>query len=244
MVDLYVGLALARVRSLSIYGHALCGPPPNGLGPPPLVWVVVGLTGSPLPSFPLCGVGSGGWESPSLLLPLWCGVLWVGIPSLLPPLWCGVWWVGIPLPPLYNVGFGWKSWWGRIRGPSRVGSPGGREASLMRQTIFCGRRFCSETLGCPFRCFGRRWRFLLGTLQCRAIKSVLMTSRPPIIDYTLCHILHAIYSRPYTTYCRLYSVYMVYVYTIARPLKGGNQVLHTSLRAMWELGYILQHTIV
>ena len=187
------------------------------------------------------GVGCGGvdWES---LPSLWCGVWWVGIP--LPPSPLVVWGVvgGNPLPPsppvvwglvgiLYNVGFGWKSWWGRIRGPSRVGSAGGREASLMRQTIFCGRRFCSETLGCPCRCFGRPWRFLSGNLQCRAIKSVLMTSRPPVTDYTLCHILYTIYSRLYTTYYRLYSVYMVYLHTIARPLKGGNQVLHTSLRA-------------
>ena len=29
--------------------------------------------------------------------------------------------------------------WGRIRGPSRVGSRGGHEASLVRQTIFCGK---------------------------------------------------------------------------------------------------------
>ena len=91
-------------------------------------------------------------------------------------LWCGVWWGRVPAG---------KSWWAR----------GGREASLVRQTIiFCGRRFCSETLGCPFKCFGRPWRFLLGTIQYRAIKSVLMTSRPPILDYTLCHILYMIYS--------------------------------------------------
>ena len=184
----------------------------------------------------------------------------MGIPSVLPFLWCGVWRVGIPLlpsspvggnppPPSPPCGVGSggceSSWWGRIRGPSRVGSPGGREASLVRQTIFCGRRFCSETGGCPFRCFGRPWRFLLGTIQYRATNSVLMTSRPPIIDYTLCHILYTIYSRFYTVYCRLFSVYMVCLYTIARPLKGGNQVLHTSLRAMWEPDYsILQHTIL
>ena len=45
----------------------------------------------------------------------------------------GVGWVGIPV---VRAG---KSWWGRIRGPSKVGSPGGREASLVRQTIFCGK---------------------------------------------------------------------------------------------------------
>ena len=70
--------------------------------------------------------------------------------------------------------------------------------------------------------------------------------KAPIIDYTLCHILYTIYSRVYIpVYYRLYSVYMVYLYAIARPLKGGNQVLHTSLRAMREPDYsILQHTIV
>ena len=51
---------------------------------PSLVWVVVGFVGTPPP---FLGVGSCGWESPSLL----------------PPLWCGVWWV---LPPLCGVGFG------------------------------------------------------------------------------------------------------------------------------------------
>ena len=152
--------------------------PPNGLGSRPA----------------FCGVGCDGivWESlPPFLL--WCGVWWVGIPlppslpvvlvlwvgiplSLLPPcgvesrggnpppslLWCGVWWGQVCAG---------KSWWGRICGPSRVGSPGGRKASLVRQrpTIFSGRKFCSETLGCPFRCFGRPWRFLLGTIQYRAI---------------------------------------------------------------------------
>ena len=203
--------------------------------PTQMVWEAlrcgVSVGGNPLPSFSPCGVGCCGWESP---FPPFCGVgvLWVGRDSLLPPLWCGVWWVGSPLPPPC----GRVSWWAR----------GGREASLVRQTIFCGRRFCSETLGCPFnKCFGRPWRFLLGTIQYRAVKSVLMTSRPPIVDYTLCHILYIIYSRVYTIYYRLYAVYMVYLYTIARPLKGGNQVLHTSLRAMWEPDFcILQHTIV
>ena len=86
---------------------------------------------------------------------------------------------------------------------------------------------------------------LLGTIQYRAIKSVLMTSMPPIIDYTLCHILYTIYSRVYTIYYRLYSVYMVYLYTTARPLKGGNQVFHTSLGAMWEPDYsILQYSVL
>ena len=33
-------------------------------------------------------------------------------------------------------------------GPFRAGSPGGLEASLVRQSIFCGRKLCSETLGC------------------------------------------------------------------------------------------------
>ena len=184
-------------------------PPLNGLGsrPPSVVWVVVGLIGNPPP--------------PS---PLWCGVLWVGVP-LAPyppvvwgpvggnpppsPLWCGVWWSRV------RAG---KSWWG----PSRVGSPGGREASLVRQTKFCGRRFCFETLGCPSRCFGRPWRFLLGTIQNRVIKSVLMTSRPPTIDYTLCHILYTIYSRVYTIYYRLYSVYMQMAVTRNRGLSRSS----------------------
>ena len=131
----------------------------------------------------------------------------------------GVWWASSPC----GVGFGGVEFVLGIRCPSRVGSPADRAPN------FCGRRFCSETLGCPFRCFGRPRRFLLGTIQYRAITSVLMTSRPQIIDYTLCHVLYTIYSRVYTIYCRLYSVYMVYLYTIARPLKGGNQVLHTSL---------------
>ena len=218
----------------------LRNPLPNGPGSRPPAFVV-GLIGN------VCGVGSGKYES----LPLWCGVSWVEIPlPPSPPSRCAVWWA---LP--FVVWVWWvrvraaKSWWGRIHGPSRVGSPGGREASLVRQAIFCGRRFCSETLGCLFRCFGRPSRFLLGTMQLwkqyRAIKSVFMTLRPPKIDYTLCHILYTIYSRDYITYYRLYSVYMVYLYTIARPLRGGNQVLHTSLRAMWEPDYsILQHTIV
>ena len=114
---------------------------------------------------------------------LWCGLWWgwLGIPSLLPcgvysvqsppsffscgvgscgwesPPWCGVWWVGIPLPPRCGVGFG----------------ACGREASLVCQTIFCWRKFCSETLRCPFRCFGRLWKFLLGTIQYRTIRPSL-----------------------------------------------------------------------
>ena len=64
--------------------------------------------------------------------------------------------------------------------------------------------------------------------------------KAPIIDYTLCHmgqILYRIYSRLYTIFLYTidYILYTrpIYLYTIARPLKGGNQVLHTSLRAMW-----------
>ena len=74
-----------------------------------------------------------------------------------------------------------------------------------------------------------------------------MTSRPPIIYYTLCYyILYTIYPRVYTRNYRPDFVYMVFRHTtVARLLKGGNQVLHTSLRAMWEPDYsILQHTIV
>ena len=46
--------------------------------PPSVVWIAPR------------GVGSGGCESPSVLFPVWCGVLWVGI----------------PLPPPCGVGFG------------------------------------------------------------------------------------------------------------------------------------------
>ena len=184
-------------------------PPPKWSGKPPprsVVWVVVGLIGNPPPClwwglvsgnpppsfFPhvVWGLVGGGFPPP---------VVWgrVGIP--LPPslLWCGVWWGHV------HAG---RSWWGQAHGPSRMGSPSGREASLVRQTMFCRRRFCSETLGCPFKCFGRPWRFLLGTIQNRAVKSVLVNSRPPIIDYTLCHILYTIYSRVYPIYYRLQSV--------------------------------------
>ena len=108
-----------------IYGQALRphpGPPPKWSGkpppsPPPVAWALVGLIGNPLPSFSPCGVGCGGWESRSLLSP--CGVGSGGweSPSLIPLLW-----------------------WGRLRA-GKSWSPGGREASLVRQTIFCGRRF-------------------------------------------------------------------------------------------------------
>ena len=126
--------------------------PPNGLGSPPCVVWVVGV----------------GWES---LLRLWCGVWWASFcgvgccgnpPSsspregFPPPLWCGV---GIPLPPPLWCG----AWWGRVRAGKSWWARGGREASLVRQTIFCGRRVCSETLGCPFKCFGRPWGFLSRT---------------------------------------------------------------------------------
>ena len=64
-------------------------PPPKWPGNPP-PFCGVGCGGVDWESLLPCGVGSGGWESPSLLLPLWCGV----------------WWVGIPLPPPCGVGFG------------------------------------------------------------------------------------------------------------------------------------------
>ena len=119
-------------------------PPSNGLGSPP-----------PFP----CGVGSGGWESPSLLLPLWCGGRRKGDPSP-PP--CGVGSGGWEFPSLPSLWCG--VWWGRVRAGKSWWAHGDREASLVRQTIFRGRRFCSETLGCPFKCFGRPWRFLLGSI--------------------------------------------------------------------------------
>ena len=143
--------------------------PPNGLGSPPpsVVWGVVG--GNPPSSFPPVVWGFVGGNPPPSFPPVVWGLVGGNPPPS--PLWCGV-------------------WWGRVRAGKSWLARGGREASLVRQTIFCGRRFCSETLGCPFKCGGRPWRFLLGTIQYRAIKSVLMTSRPPIIDYTLCHILY------------------------------------------------------
>ena len=155
-----------------------------------------------------------GYESPP---PLVWGLVGANPPPSSPPLW--VWGlVGVnPPPSSCGVGFGGVEFVlgslgeGRIHGPSSVGSPRGGEASLLSQTIFCGRRFCSETLGYLFRCFCRLWRFLLGAIQYRAIKSVLMTSRPRIIDYALCHIRCTIYSRICTIYYRLYSVYMVYL---------------------------------
>ena len=184
-----------------------------------------------------------GWKATPSPPPVVWGLVGRNPPPSFPP--CGgFWWVGIALPPSpCRVGF-------------VLGSLGGVEPVvlpdllvvvklLLRQTVFCGRRFCSESLGCPFRFFGRPWRFLLETIQYRVIESVLMISRPPIIYYTLCYILYTINSRVYTIYYRLYYVYMVCLYTIARPLKGGNQVLHTSLRATWKPDYsILQHTIV
>ena len=193
------------------------------------MWGLMG--GTPPPSFSLGVVGR---NPPSSFPPVvWGLVGGKGFPPSPPLVWGLV--SGNPPPsPLWC-----RVWW------SRGGLVEVVKLLYMRQTIFCGRRFCSETSECPFKCFGRPWRFLLGTIQYRAIKSVLTTSRPPIIDYTLCHILYTIFSRVYTIYYRLYSVYMVYLHTIARPLKGGNQVLHTSLRAMREPDYsILQHTIV
>ena len=93
-------------------------------------------------------------------------------------------------------------------------------------------------------CFGRPWRFLLGTIQYRVIVSVLMTSRSPRI-YDIHCAIYTIYYRIYFIHYRINSVRMVYLYTIEGPLKGGNQILHTSIRAMWEPDYsILQHTIV
>ena len=135
--------------------------------PSPEVWALGGLIGNDPPSFP-CVVRLVGGNPPPSFPP--CSVGSGPLPPYL--LWCGVW-----CPPL-RAG---KSWWGRIRGPSREGSPGGREVSLVRQTIFFGRRFHSETLGCPFRCFGKPWRFLLGTIQYRIMESFVMTSRPLII---------------------------------------------------------------
>ena len=91
-------------------------------------------------------------------------------------------WEAAPLPPSCGVGSGGVDWEfpsllllpGRLRA-GKSWFPGGREASLLRQTIFCGRRFCSDTLGCLFKCFGRPWRFLSGIIQYRAIQSVHYT---------------------------------------------------------------------
>ena len=61
------------------------------------------------PSF--CGVGCGGidWESPSLLLCLWCGVWWVGVPL---PSSAVVWGLvgGIPSPSFSPCGVGPCGW--------------------------------------------------------------------------------------------------------------------------------------
>ena len=166
---------------------------------------------------------------PSLLV----GGNWVGRDSHLPlpvvwghpppsPLWCGVWWGRV------RAG---KSWWAR----------GGREASLLRQTIFCGRRFCSETLGCPFKCFGRPLRFLSGTIQKGAIKSVLLTSRPPGVDYTLCHNLYTIYARVYTIYYNtidIFCIHGLFIYdskTTQRRQSSSSHIASGHLRArLWH----------
>ena len=169
---------------------------------PPMVWeaappsVVWGLIGNPPPSSVL---GCGGWESLPPFSRVVRGLVGaVGGNSPPSSLWCGVWWGRD------------RAGKGRIRGPSRVGFSGGREASLVHQTTFCGRRRCSENLGCPFRCFGRPWRFLLGTIQYRAIKSVLMTSRPQKLT------IHcAIYYTRYTLEFVLYTIdYILYTWSI------------------------------
>ena len=120
----------------------------SGKPPPSVVWVVVRLIGNPF-SPVVWGLVGG------LLLLLWCGVLWVGIPLPPPPVVWGL--VGgkgfpssPPAPPWCGV------WWGRVRAGKCWWARGGREASLVRQTIFFGRRFCSETLGCPFKCFSQQ----------------------------------------------------------------------------------------
>ena len=145
-------------------------PPPQmvweaALLPPPVVWALVRLIGNPPPSFPPCGAGSGGWESP----------LWGLVGST----------------PCWEVLVGSNPWSFQSGGLLVV-------VQLFSCDKPCGRRFCSETLGCPFMCFGRPWRFLSGTIQYRAIESVLMTSRPPTIYYTVCYKLYRIYSRVYT----------------------------------------------
>ena len=73
------------------------------------------------------------------------------------PLWFGVWWVGIPPPSPSGVGFGGVEF--------VLGSLGG--LVVVVKLLWCAKpysvgRFCSETLGCPFKCFGKPWRFLLG----------------------------------------------------------------------------------
>ena len=77
-----------------------------------------------------------------------------------------------------------------MRGVSRVGSP-------VRQTIFCGRRFCPETLGCPFRCFGRPWRFLLGTIQYSVRVRLYDLEAPNNLLYTVLYTVHYILQSVY-----------------------------------------------
>ena len=131
-------------------------PPWSGKPPPSVVWVVVGSIRNlpPLPSLPF-GVGSCKWESLSLFpRPCILGV-------------CGVEFVLVSLGEVESVVL--------LKVESVVLLKWGLLVLVNHQTIFCRRRFCSETLGCPFRRFGRPWGFLLGTIQYRAIKSVLMT---------------------------------------------------------------------
>ena len=80
------------------------------------------------------------------------------------------------------------------------------------------------------------------TMQSNRVRPYDLKAPKNLLYNAIYNTLHA---RVYTVYYRLYSVYMVYLYTIARPLKGGNQVLHTSLRAMWGPDYsILYYSIV
>ena len=90
--------------------------------------------------------------------------------------------IGNP-PPSFPPGVGS----GGLESPSLLPPSCLGEASLMRQTIFCGRRFCSETLGCPFRCSGR---VLVGTIRVRsydlkAPNNLLYTVLYTIINYIL-----------------------------------------------------------
>ena len=101
-----------------------------------------------------------GLVSPPLL---WCGCGGVDWEALL-PLWCGVSVGGNP-----PCGVGCCGWESPPPPPCGVG------------VLWVGR----DSLLPPLVVWQTR-RFLLGTIQYRAIKSVLMTSRPPIIDYTLC----------------------------------------------------------
>ena len=129
------------------------------LNPPSLLWSGLSMVSTP-PSLLWCGVKGGAVESPLLCFGLSMVSTARGVGS------------GVP-PSCWEVLVGSNPW----SFQSGV-SPGGREASLVCQTIVCGRRFCSETLGCPFKCLGRPWRFPLGTIQYRVRESVLMTSRP------------------------------------------------------------------